>query len=71
MKMLVKEQVKALLAQEGMKMKDLVVELENITGRTYSLQAFCQRLSRGTLAYNEVLQIAEILGYEIKFEKVD
>lgn len=71
MKMLVKEQVKALLAQEGMKMKDLVVELENITGRTYSLQAFSQRLSRGTLSYNEVLQIAEILGYEIKFEKVD
>ena len=69
--MLVREQVKALLAQEGMKMKDLVVELEKVSGRSYSLQAFSQRLSRGTLSYNEVLQITEILGYEIKFEKVN
>lgn len=71
MKMLVREQVKALLAQEGMKMKDLVVELEKVSGKTYSLQSFSHRLRRGTFSYNEVLQIAEILGYKIKFEKVN
>ncbi len=71
MKMFVREQVKALLAQEGVKMKDLVVELEKVSGRNYSLQSFSHRLSRGSISYNEVLYIAQILGYEIKFNKAD
>ena len=69
--MLVKEQVKALLAQEGVKMKDLIVELEKVTGRSYTLQAFSQRLRRGSISYNEVLYIAQILGYKINFEKIN
>lgn len=71
MKMLVREQVKSLLAQEGVKMKDLASRMEEILGKNYSLQNFSRRLSRGTVSYNEVLQIAEILGYKINFEKID
>ncbi len=36
-------------------------------GRDYSLANFSAKLVRGSLSYNEVLIIAEILGYEIKF----
>ncbi len=69
MQMLVREQVKTLLAQEGIKMKDLAIKMEEISGRTYSLQNLSHRLRRGTLTYNEMLLIADILGYEISFNK--
>lgn len=69
MNMLVREQVKALLAQENMKMKELALKMQEITGKNYSLQNLSHRLKRGTVSYNEVLQISEILGYNIKFEK--
>lgn len=69
MQMLVREQVKTLLAQEGIKMKDLAMKMEEISGRTYSLQNLSHRLRRGTLTYNEMLLIADILGYEISFNK--
>ena len=69
MQMLVREQVKTLLAQEGIKMKDLAMKMEEISGCTYSLQNLSHRLRRGTLTYNEMLLIADILGYEISFKK--
>ena len=69
MQMLVREQVKTLLAQEGIKMKDLAIKMEEISGRTYSLQNLSHRLRRGTLTYNEMLLIADIFGYEISFNK--
>lgn len=69
MKMLVREQIKSLLAQENMKMKELAFKLEEKTGKNYSLQNVSHRLKRGTITYNEVLLIAEILNYDVKFEK--
>jgi len=71
MEMQVREQVKTLLSQENVKMKELAARLEETTGRNYSLQNLSHRLSRGTLYYNEVLKIAQLLGYKIKFEKVE
>ena len=71
MEMQVREQVKTLLSQENVKMKELAKKMEEITGRNYSLQNLSHRLSRGTLYYNEVLQIAKILRYKIKFEKIE
>ena len=71
MEMRVREQVKTLLSQENVKMKDLANKLEEITGRNYSLQNLSHRLTRGTLYYNEVLTIAKILNYRIRFEKIE
>ncbi len=70
MKMLVREQIKALLAQENMKMKDLAEKMQEKTGKNYSLQNLSHRLKRGTVSFNEVLEISEILGYNITFEKI-
>jgi hypothetical protein len=69
MKMLVREQIKALLAQENLKMKELAFKMQEKTDKSYSLQNLSHRLKRGTVTYNEVLLISEILGYKIKFEK--
>ena len=64
----VKEQVKMLLAERDIKMKELVKNLSEKYGASASLSNLSCKLSRGTLTYNEVLDICEILGYEIEFK---
>lgn len=71
MKLFVREQIKTLLAQEGLKIKDLALMIEEKTGKKCSANALSQKLSRETLTYNETLMIAELLGYKIKFVKED
>ncbi|MFA6989854.1 MAG: hypothetical protein WC197_07275 [Candidatus Gastranaerophilaceae bacterium] len=50
-------------------MKEIALKMQEKTGKNYSLQNLSHRLKRGTVTYNEVLLISEILGYKIKFEK--
>ena len=69
MRLKVKEQVKTLLSQEGITQKELVEKLNADGQNKYSATNLSQRLGRGSLTYNEVLRIAEILGYEIQFIK--
>ena len=69
MKIQVKEQIKILLAQEGLNFKELTELLSSKTTKNYEQSNFSHRLGRGTLTYNEVLNIADILGYDVKFEK--
>ena len=69
MKLRIHEQIKVLLAQEKLKLKDLAVMLSNKTGKTYSPDSISQKLRRGSLSYNETLDIADLLGYDIVFIK--
>ena len=69
MKLLIKEQIKTLLAQEGIKLKELAEMISEKTEEKYSANSLSQKLRRGTLSYNETLMIAELLGYEIAFLK--
>ena len=69
MRLKAKEQVKVLLSQEGVKQKDLAKMLSEKTGHIYSQTNLSQKLSRGSLSYNEVMTIAEILGYDIQYIK--
>lgn len=69
MRLKVREQVKTLLSQEGVKQKELVAMLNKKTEKKYTQTSFAQKLSRGSLSYNEVMTIAEILGYDIQYVK--
>ena len=69
MKLLVREQIKTLLAQEGIKLKELAKIIEEATGKKCAPNTLSQKLGRGTMTYNEAINIAELLGYNIKFEK--
>ncbi len=69
MNMMVREQIKVLLAKEKLKMKDLAILLQESTGKIYSLDSISHRLQRGTFTYNEVVTVAELLGYNISFVK--
>lgn len=69
MKLLVREQIKTLLAQEGVMLKELAAMITEKTGKNCSPNVLSRKLSRGTLSYNETLMVAELLGYKIKFVK--
>ena len=69
MRLKVKEQVKTLLSQEGVTQKRLVELLNKNTPNKYSTTSLSQRLTRGSFTYNEVLEVAKILGYDIQFVK--
>ncbi len=71
MKLLIREQIKTLLAQEGVKLKELAKMIEEGTGKKCAPNALSQKLGRGTMTYNEAITIAELLGYQVKFEKVE
>ena len=68
MKLRAKELIKTLLSQKGVKQKDLIAKFSEISKRNYSSSCFSHRVSLGSITYNEVLQIAEILGYDIEFK---
>lgn len=69
MKLQVREQIKALLAQENIKLKELAAMITEKTGKKCMPDSLSQKLRRGTLSYNETLEIAELLDYEIQFVK--
>ncbi|MBQ4114321.1 hypothetical protein IJD34_02835 [bacterium] len=71
MKLQVKEQVKTLLAQEDLKLKELAELITNKTGQKCSPDSLSHKLRRGSMTYNEVLMITELLGYRISFTKED
>lgn len=69
MELFAREQVKVLLAQEFMTLKNLASLLGKELGKKYTPDNLSQKIRKGTLPYNEVVIIARILGYKIKFEK--
>lgn len=66
-----KNQVKLLLMLEDVKLKELVVKLSEKTRKKYTSDGLSHKLSRGRLTYDEMLLIADILGYKIEFSKKD
>lgn len=64
-----REQIKSLLAQEDLMMKELAVKLEEKLNKHYTLDNLSKKLRNGTIPYNQVALIADILGYKINFEK--
>ncbi len=65
--MQVKEQIKILLIERKMKLRELAEKLTELTRRKYTENSLSQRLGRGSITYNEVLAISSILDYKIQF----
>ncbi|MDE6138108.1 MAG: hypothetical protein K2F57_01400 [Candidatus Gastranaerophilales bacterium] len=67
--MSVREDVKLLLAKEGMTMKHLAELMKAKTGYPYNLKVISDKLARKTLKYEEFKVILEILDYDIEYKK--
>lgn len=67
--MTVKEDIKSLLAKESWTITRMAQEMSKKTGKKYSIKTLSQKLTNGTLRYDEYKNIIDILGYEIKLER--
>ena len=65
----VKKQIKILLLQEDMLLKELASELSKKTDKNYTPDSLSHKIARNSITYSEMVCIADILGYEIKFIK--
>ncbi len=65
MKLSTKELIKLLLTRERLTQKKLAELLTERTSKKYTPDGLSRKLSKGTFSYDEVVLIADILGYDI------
>jgi len=63
--------LKKLVAYEATTITGVLKKLEVKRDKRYPRNSFTVRLKNGTVSYDEMADIAEILGYEIQFVKKD
>lgn len=69
----IRNEIKSYIVSTGWTITDIVKELnksKDINNQT-TPQNLSNKLSRGTIKYIEILEIANIIGYEIKWIKKD
>lgn len=64
-----KEFLTLILMKEKLSITQLAKNLTEITGKKVYQQTLSSKLNNGTLKFNEMVTICEILGYEINFDK--
>lgn len=64
----IRNEIKSHIAMSGMTLTAIVEEY-NKTNDPTTPQNISNKLTRGTIKYSECLEIARIIGYEIKWEK--
>ena len=62
-----KEQIKAMTALKGITLTKLAELISKKTKENYSVSSLSQKLGRGTIPYNEVMMIADILGFKVSY----
>lgn len=62
-----KNLIKGYIAQNNHTIKQVHSLLVEKYNRDDSIQNFTNKVNRQTLKYDEILQIADVLGYEIKW----
>ena len=65
----VRNEIKAQIIRTGMTMQEVVDLLSDEYGWSDSVSNLSNKLSRGSLRYREAIQIADVLGYDIVWQK--
>ena len=65
-----KEILTLILMKEKLSITQLAKKLSEIKGKTVYQQTLSSKLIKGTLKFNEMVAICELLGYEIIFNKI-
>lgn len=65
----IKEEIKALLAKESQTMTDIASKIYSNKNKRSAMSNLSQKLGKETIRYEEVREIADILGYDIEFVK--
>ena len=61
--------IKSKIILAGMTMRDVAEMLHLKYGRSDSVSNLSGKLSRGSLRYDEAMEIADVLGYDIVWQK--
>ena len=64
----VRERIKKILIERNITMKEIAKLLGEKLGKPCSPENLSSKLIRGTLTYNEVALICDILDYDIEFK---
>ena len=65
----IRNEVKSYIVREGMTMTRLVKKLAEQYGWSASVPNLSGKLRRGSLRYQEAVELARVLGYEIVWKK--
>ena len=65
----IRNEIKAQIVRAGITMQQVVDLLSDEYGWSDSVSNFSNKLARGSLRYEEAVQLAEVLGYEIVWKK--
>jgi len=69
--MSIKKEIKHLLVEQDITLTELAQKIGKVKGEYYTVQSLSKKINRETIPYKEVELITQILGYKIKFEKLD
>lgn len=64
-----KEDIKIILAKEGITLTELAEKLSARTDKTYTVAGLSRKLAIDSLKYSEFKSIAEVLGYKTELVK--
>ena len=65
----VRNEIKAQIIRAGMTMQGVVDLLHDAYGRSDSVSNLSAKLQRESIRYKEVLELADVLGYDIVWQK--
>ena len=65
----VKNEIKSIIVRSGMTMQQVVDLLSDEYGWSDSISNFSNKLSRGSLRYREAIQLADVMGYDLIWQK--
>ncbi|MCD3223983.1 LLM class flavin-dependent oxidoreductase [Clostridium botulinum] len=67
--MSIKHDIKSLIIKEGFTITQVAQKINEKNNTEYSVQNLVKKINNETIRYSEVLEIAEIIGYKIKWIK--
>ena len=65
----VRDEIKAQIVRAGFTMQDVVDKLAEDYGWSDSVSNLSAKLQRESIRYKEVIELADVLGYDIVWEK--
>ena len=65
----VKNEIKNIIVRSGMTMQQVVELLSDEYGWSDSISNFSNKLRRGSQRYREAIQIADVMGYDLIWQK--
>lgn len=64
----IRNEIRSYMVARGQTYKSVALLLKNKLGENVTAQSLNNKLARGSLRYSDAKNIAEVLGYKIKWE---